>query len=166
MKKIIVVLLSLIFAVFIFNCESTTEPKEESSKPFECKVDGEKWVPDAPNNEVTAALAYGYLVITATRIEGTTGEQLTLFLGGAAADTTINLGYVVGGSYATFTRTAGTSSETFMTDAEHTGTVEITKLDSDKKKVEGTFSLTAKSVSSDNTVQVTNGSFSLTYTAI
>jgi len=166
MKKLLVILSLLTLVVFMFNCKGTTEPKEESGGPFVCKVDGEKWVPDAPNNEVTAAITWGYLVITAIRIEGSTGEQFTLFLGGAKADTTLNLGSDIGGSYAQFTRTAGTSSETFMTDGEHTGSVAITKLDADKKKVEGTFSFTAKSVSSNNTIQVTNGSFSLTYTAI
>jgi len=166
MKKLLVILSLLTLAIFIFNCEGTTEPKEESDGPFVCKLDGEKWVPDAPNNEVTASLAYGYLVITATRIEGSTGETLTMFVGGAKADTTINLGYVVGGSYAMFSRTVTTTSETFMTDNEHTGSVAITKFDTNKKKVEGTFSFTAKSATGDNTIQVTNGSFSLTYTAV
>jgi len=170
MKKIFIILLSLLFAVIMFNCGGTTEPKDDDNQtdggePFECKVDGEKWVPNVSENGVTASMAYGWLSITATVIDGTTSEQIIFSLGAVTEPCTINLGSAFTGKYANFLRTVGaTSPVSFFTDDSHTGTVEITKFDADKKKVEGTFSFTAKNLTGENTVTVTNGSFSLTYT--
>ena len=166
MKKLLVILSLLTLAIFIFNCEGTTEPKEESDGPFVCKLDGEKWVPDAPNNEVTASLAYGYLVITANHIDGSDGEIMVLMLSNLTEIGTFNLGSYGSSGYADFIRQVGTTVEDFSTDDSHTGTVEITKFDTEKKKIEGTFSFTAKSSTGNNTINVTNGSFSLTYTEI
>jgi len=98
-------------------------------------------------------------------IDGTTSEQIIFSLGAVTEPCTINLGSAFSGKYANFLRTVGaTSPVSFFTDDSHTGTVEITKFDADKKKVEGTFSFTAKNLTGENTVTVTNGSFSLTYT--
>jgi len=79
---------------------------------------------------------------------------------------TFNLGSFGSNGYADFIRQVGTTVEDFSTDDSHTGTVEITKFDTEKKKIEGTFSFTAKSSTGNNTINVTNGSFSLTYTAV
>ena len=97
MKKIFVILVSLLFAVFMFNCGDTTEPKDDDNQtdgdePFECKVDGEKWVPNVSENGVTASMAYGWLSITATVIDGTTSEQIIFSLGAVTEPCTINLG--------------------------------------------------------------------------
>jgi len=170
MKKIFIILLSLLFAVLLFNCKGTTEPKEESSEPFECKVDGKKWVPSVPDDALedalTVAYSSGYLTITANHFDGSGGEIMLLSLSNLTEVGTFNLGSYGSHCWAEIIRQVGTTVEDFSTDDSHTGTVEITKFDTDKKKVEGTFSFTAKSATSANTVTVTNGSFSLTYTAV
>jgi len=170
MKKLLVILSLLTLVVFMFNCKGTTEPKEESSEPFECKVDGKKWVPSVPDDALedalTVAYSSGYLSITANHFDGSDGEILVLSLSNLTEVGTFNLGSFGSHCWAEIIRQVGTTVEDFSTDDSHTGTVEITKFDTNKKKVEGTFSFTAKSATGDNTIQVTNGSFSLTYTAV
>ncbi len=145
------------------NDSPTSSQSNTNSQSLTCKVDGNDWTPNAPNSPVVAGYISGNLTLAATVVKGTTGEQMTIMVINLNNTGTFNLGYVVGNSYASFTRTASTSSETFMTDNSNTGTIQITKLDKTAKNITGTFTFKAKSMTGSNIVNITNGSFNVNY---
>ncbi|MBU1180496.1 hypothetical protein KJ885_06140 [Patescibacteria group bacterium] len=165
MKNIIPITV-IFFTIVLFNgCkkdEGVTTPTT-GGQSFTCKVDGTDWSANAPGTPVVAGYVSNNLTIAASAVIGTTGEQFTFMLTNVTDVGTVNLGSAVGGSYASFTRTVGTTSTTFMTDATNKGTVQITKLDKTAKNVVGTFSFTAKSSVGSTLVNVTNGAFNVKY---
>lgn len=142
MKHYILLLTMVVFACSFQACKKGTDPGDDPDNPdppagtenvFSVKIDGDTWVPD---------LVRIRLINDIISIQGQTDEQeaLTITVDNQAAGTyTFEIGSAHSAAYLPEPGQAA-----FMTgiSALAAGTVEITKLDVDNKKLSATFQFT------------------------
>lgn len=164
MKKILtLIVLAGIFFLSPGCKEKTTEPSSNQSQqsPFSCKIDGTQWNANAPTAPVVVTLVGTTLNITATSMVNFSVEQIIISISGFRGTGTYTLKDVNTLSYAQYTKTQAQTA--YFTDNTNTGTVVISTYDQTAKKIVGTFSFKAKLEGGTTVVNVTDGSFNVTY---
>ena len=178
MKKLLLGLLAVsLFAGCDKEIEELPEPTETGANTFGAKINGELWGPmklqGIINTKVLEARYYGdgTLLITASNYASSPKEsEMEIYLYNVKDTGT----YIVNDNTVHYPRPAAnfmyfeerklTPTETWITNSKYTGTVTISKLDTQNKIVAGTFSFDAISVGMDpKTLKVTDGRFDLKY---
>ena len=177
MKKL---LLGLFAVSLLVSCkkeiDELPEPTQTGANTFGARINGEMWGPmklGVINTPVLEARYYGdgTLLITASNYASSPKEsEMEIYLYKVTEPGT----YQVNDNTAHYPRPAAnfmyfeerkfTPTDTWITNSKYTGTVTITKLDTENKIVAGTFSFDAMSIGMNpKELRVTDGRFDLKY---
>jgi len=177
MKK----LLPLLLLAFLFSCskdpDALPEETQTGANSFGAKIDGELWTPQrfssAGTSRVLEAAYSGLknLTITASNFSNSPTEtEFELYIknltgpGTYPLNTATEYGPGAGASYGYFVKRKFYPLNEWITGANRTGTVTITRLDTTERIVSGTFFFDAKSIdSSAADIQVREGRFDLRF---
>lgn len=149
-----------IVLLFVFAKCKDDPPIDPNSFYIRCKVDGQTYIPDNCANCTTCDM-YGDTVL----ILGANRGYEALVIG--IIDTS-NIGqklYILNESLshgATYKNSTNINDK-YITNAAHTGQLNITKLDKPGRIIEGNFSFTAYNAYQNKTVSVTDGVFRLKF---
>jgi Family of unknown function (DUF6252) len=149
----------ILLSAILFSCKkevSELPPATQTgAKTFGCKVDGQFWVPAGFGIVPTASplearrSADGDLYINARNFSSSpTESEFEFFIKGVTTPGTYLLNTTVGypsssGSYGYYVHRKFTPDNEWITSAEYTGTVTITKIDTVNSIVSGEFAFTA-----------------------
>jgi hypothetical protein len=177
MKKI----LFIAFAAILFSCKKEVDElppaTETGANTFGARVDGKFWVPAGVGPFPANDILYAHFVpgrdlyIQAKNLASTPNEtEITLFIKAATAPGTYLFNLPSGGfpstinSYAYFVKRNITPENEWITSAEYTGSVTITKIDTINRFVSGTFQFNAINMyNAPLPMSVTEGRFDVEY---
>lgn len=159
MKNKQLLLLLLIAGLFLqLKCRKNTEPE---GYYFQCKVNGELYLPDGfcGNCKRATILNDTTLMLSGKRsieivligIKDSDGIQVKEYL--------LQDGPKAGATY----KNSFTTTDRYDTDAARTGVLRIKRLDKVKKEIEGTFYFEAYNPVQNKIISVTEGKFKLQY---
>ncbi len=172
-KPLFLCLVTLAILIFSCNKEVTELPPatQEGLNTFGCKVDGSIWVPQGfgsfPANDILEAhFASGDLYINARNFsKSPTETEFEFFIKGVNAEGVYQLNTSVGypsvnASYVYYVQRKINPENEWLTSAQYTGTVTITKIDNVNHFVSGTFEFHAINLyNAPAPIHVTEGRF-------
>ena len=161
MKNILLILFSLFF---LSSCGRKTN--SSNGNYFNCRVNGIYWEPDKGGlgeYTLTAKLLYNQTVLSIDAVKGIEDINIgiidTLQVEERTYSLAQNLAYHSAALYDN-----NNSTNQYETDSSHQGLLTLTKLDKTNMKVEGTFHFKAFNSILNDSVNITDGRFSIGYT--
>lgn len=161
-----ILVLSILFTSCT-SCKKTIENPYKKGYYFYCKVDGKDFIQAKKTGIGGSALQYAYFNDTSISIGSLSEhfEDITI----ASKYSSLNQSYYLNNKFiganqnsAKYKRLDG-SLDDVSTDSLHTGTMTITLLDTKNKIIEGNFSFKAINYSLQDSINITDGKFSLIY---
>jgi hypothetical protein len=159
MKNKLVFLPVIFFSLIFATCKK--QPDTSNSFYFQCKINGQIYIPGLGNGLTCELLADTTLLLGGNLGYQALGMGIINVTGQPILTTSYTLNY--NPRYKADYKYSTTTNDIFNTDATHIGQINVTTLDKTNKIIQGTFYFKAYNAFRNDSVSVTEGTFRLHY---